>query len=763
MAKQEIHTEIDGRKLKLSNPTKVLYKSANVSKAEIIQYSISTATYLLPHIKDRPLTLIRFPEGIHGTKFYSKNKPEWTPKWIASTDIADDHDNHYVLAKERATLVWIANLAGLEIHPMNVRAPSFQKPDQFIFDLDPSEAFDFEDLKKISKALKEHIESYGYNTYIKTSGSKGLHIYLPLKPIHHRDKVYETLEKVAKSFVKKHPDTTTLSISKEKRKGKILLDILRNKSYNSCVAPYSLRAKEGAPISMPFRWEELDEVKSSKHWDIRSAQAYLKEKGDAWADIWDNATDLHTEKKIQKQAKQKPKSLSEYDKKRDFSKTSEPPGDTDVKTSGRDYCVQLHDATNLHYDLRLEYNGVLLSWAIPKGLPEKKGKKRLAIRTEDHPLKYINFEGEIPKGEYGGGTMWIFDHGTYEIIKKEEKKIHFILKKGSLQGEYVIYNTKDKQWIIERKDLIISPIEYPLKPMLASAGKKIPSAKDYFFEIKWDGIRAVFVKDGDRFNIFSRNGNDITDKFPLLQSMKDNIEAEMAILDGEIVHLDAKGRPDFAKIVGRIHVIGEKTIALAAKKSKATAYLYDVMYLDGKDCTNETNERRREWLKAILSVKDNCRYSDSFPDGKALFEAIKLQSMEGIICKLKKGKYNYDRRSDNWLKIKVRHDDEAYIIGFSRGEGERTNGIGALHLAKKNENEWQYMGKVGTGFDAEMLRDIQEKLEALPTSKKLIDDTIEKEVRTVWVEPSYICELSYASMSSNGTYREPVYKRMREV
>ncbi len=749
---ESIQTEVEGRKLKLSNPQKVLYPEFEVTKAEVIQYYLTVADLFLKHCSDRPLTLIRFPDGVNGKRFYSKNKPNWTPEWIASTLFGDDQDNQYLLAKEKATLAWLANLAALEIHPMNVRSPNLDLPDQFIFDLDPSVDFGFDDLKQIAIELRELLIDYGYHPFIKTSGGKGLHIYVPIKPIYHRDMVFDVFQNIAKEYVKSNQEKATLTISKEKRKGKVLIDILRNRSSNSCVAPYSLRGKTGAPVSMPFPWEMLSKITASNHFNIRTALRFIEKNGDAWDTIWSEATSLHTEKK-------QTTSLSTYDAKRDFSKTSEPTGVEKIATSGKDYVIQLHDASNLHYDLRLEENGVLISWAIPKGLPHEVGVKRLAIRTEDHPLKYLHFEGEIPKQEYGGGRMWIFDSGQYELVKKSDKKYHFHLTKGKLDGTYIIYNTKDNQWIIERKTETGFAITNYKAPMLADVTAAIP-ALNHFYEIKWDGLRAIFYINKGNLTIYSRNGNDITKQFPELQIMTQQIEAESVVLDGEIVHLDQEGKPNFSKIVGRIHVVGEKSIANAAKKNGATAYLFDLLHLDGKDCRGEPNLTRRKWLQAILTTGDRIRFSDAFPNGKDLFQAIQAQGMEGIICKSIDGTYLTGQRNKDWLKVKVRHEDVAFIIGYTKGEGDRQGLFGSLHLAKKTEKSWQYFGRVGTGFSTQKLKEIYTTLREVSTSDRFIDDVIEKEHETRWIKPIYRCEIEYASLSSNGTYREPVFKRI---
>jgi len=754
MPTKPVHTKVDGRKIKLTNIDKLLFEEQQITKAEVVEYYLRVAEVMLPHIKNRPLTLIRFPDGAENKQFYSKNKPEWTPNWIASTIADEEEDNEYILANEKATLAWLGNLSALEIHPMNVRSPNLEFPDQFIFDLDPSEQYDFDELKTMALELKDLLIAHDYKPYLKTSGGKGLHIYCPIFAKWDKDTVFTAVQQIAKEYVKHNTSKATLTLSKAKRKGKVLIDIYRNRSSNTCVAPYSLRGRAGAPVSMPITWEELKTLKSAQQFSLRNVAKRLQDQGDAWDEIWKNQTPLHTADQKER------KKLATYNQKRDFEKTAEPRGNEAIETSGHDYVVQLHDASNLHFDLRLEENGVLTSWALPKGLPHKIGVKRLAVRTEDHPLKYINFEGIIPKGEYGGGTMWVFDQGQFELIEKKEKKYHFHLQIGKLSGEYLMYNTKKNQWIIERRSEQSFKMSDYVKPMLAEVASKVPSSKSYSHEIKWDGIRAILFIDEEQLTIFSRNGNDITAQFPELAELPSYIDAQTAVLDAEIVFLEKKGKPNFSKIVGRLHIVGEKSITKAAKKTPATLYLFDLLYLDGKDCRDDQNSTRREWLQTVLTTTEQYRFSESFEDGKDLFNAIAQQGMEGIICKKQTGKYRSGKRTKAWLKVKVRHTDEAMIIGYTKGEGSRARSLGALHLAKLEDGVWNYYGKVGTGFNDKLLQSLHKKLSALPTIKKPISQSVDYESDSIWVEAMYRAEIEYASLTPNGTYREPVFKKL---
>lgn len=755
MPNEPLHTTIDGRTLKLTNLQKVLYPEAEVVKAELIQYYINISEFILPFLNGRLMTFIRYPDGVNAHKFYSKNKPTWTPQWIASGKTSEDDDNEYIIINDQASLVWAANLASLELHPMTVRAERIDKPDFFIFDLDPPKTMDFEVVKDLALKLRPFLESYGYTPFVKTSGSKGLHIYVPIAPTSDQKSVVTAIKEISKEFVSFNPDTT-LILNKEKRSGRVLLDIYRNNKSQTCAAPFSTRGRVGAPVSMPIRWEEVPELVSSMDYTILNALDYLK-KGNPWEGFFKSRAIIHTKRKDSNLLP-----LQEYNVKREFKKTSEPVGEIQYGNNDQ-YVIQLHDASNLHYDLRLEIDGVLKSWAIPKGMPTALGTKRLAIATEAHPMKYLNFEGTIPAKEYGGGQMWIFESGHYNLISNKKDSIKFAIAGGTYEGTYIIYQTRSKQWIIEKKTGPDLTIHMDHTPMLASTISEVPSSSNYFYEIKWDGIRVSVIKLEDKVTIMSRGGKDITKNFPKIAEALRNIEPESAVIDGEIVVLDEDGKPHFSNVISRMHTKGDKSISNISKRVPATFYAFDMMYLDGKDIRKLPIEKRREWLKVNLNTGSYIRYSDSFSDGQQLYKAVLQHGLEGMMCKRKGATYISGRRTDHWVKLKPRIKDTALMIGYTKGQGDRSHLFGALHLAKMKEGKLQYLGKVGTGFDTTKLNKIFSILESLPSVEKPIPDQIDEVDRTIWIEARYQVEITYTSFTSNGTYREPVFVRLHQI
>lgn len=770
MAKKSTWVQIGKRKVELSNLNKVLYPEDGTIKAQVVEYYNSIAPTMLNHIKTRPLTLIRYPDGIHGESFYQKNRPDWAPDWLEFVALGSDEKKDYILATEPASLVWLSNLASLEVHQMHCSKPNYDLPDYMVFDLDPPEDYDFKNLIPIALDLKEHIEGYGYNTFVKTTGGKGLHIIVPLESQWDFSTVFDASSLVAKPFVERNNKSTTLHIKKEARQGRVLIDIYRNRSGQSIISPYSLRGRIGVPVSMPLLWEELESIESSKEFTIQSAVQKIRQDGDAWEGIGAFKVALHTHRKKTTKAKPLPVSphrktaeqLKSYKGKRNFGKTPEPTGEI-LPGDGNAFVVHRHHATNIHYDLRLEQDGVLRSWAVPKGLPPYAGLKRLAVQTEDHPLEYLNFEGTIPKGQYGGGDMWIYAQGRYEITKlKKDGGFYFKLNSKAITGEYRMYKIKEKEWLMERVDEAqIDWLHDPVDFMLATLAGEVPSGDDYFFEVKWDGIRAMITFDEGVIKIRSRNQRDITENFPELTIPDKSVRAVSGTFDAEIVCLDKAGKPDFRKVINRLMASGKSTIDKLSKSNPVYCYLFDCLFLDGRSIVHEPLHRRRIWLKDVIRKETPYRLSETIADGDALFKAAEAHGLEGIMAKDKNSRYVLGKRSDAWLKIKVRNTADCLIMGFTEGNGNREPYFGSLHIAEQTDKGLIYRGRVGTGFDDKLLKEISTLLKKLKPVKKPFKGKILEEKTTTWVEPNFVAEIKYASLTRDKAFREPVFVRMR--
>jgi len=767
MAKKKIHAEVGKRVIELTNLDKVLYPDDGIVKAEVIEYYLKLAPTILNHIRGRALSLVRYPDGIYGEQFFQKHRPDWTPDWIDYKRLGQERLKEYVVAREEATLVWLANLACLEIHQIHSFAEKSDKPDYIVYDLDPpEEGFNFDDLKSLAFSLKEHLERMGYHVFVKTTGGKGLHLVTPIEPLYSFDSCFEAAKLVATDFVNRQAQTT-LHIKKESRKGRVLIDIYRNRPSQTIVAPYSLRGRKGATASTPITWEELEQLESLADWNLQTTMARVLTQGDAWETIRGWAVPLHNDRKTQvakelppNDRHKTPEQLADYEKKRDFTKTPEPPSALD-ESAGSRFVIQRHHASHLHYDLRLEKDGVLLSWAIPRGMPPMPGVKRLAVQTEDHPLKYLTFEGEIPKQEYGGGMMWIYAMGRYEITKEKKNGFYFRLSGPLLTAEYRMHLMKDKEWLLERVDVPqMDFLGQVMKPMLAEAAKKVPIG-NYQYEVKWDGIRALIYLNEGELKIYSRNLNDITAQFPELNVPEQAFRINNAIFDAEIVCVDAQGKADFKKVIKRL--MSKKNFDIESKRTPVYCYLFDCLYLDGRSLMNDPLDRRQWWMKDSVRVGEtNYRISETVEDGEALFEAAKELGVEGIMAKKKDGRYTPGRRNDTWIKVKVKETMDCVIIGFTKGEGDRAKTFGSLQLAERKDGELIYRGRVGTGFDERLLQSLHEQLSKRTTTERSIATEVHEEKSTIWTRPELTCEIQYSMLTDNGTFRDPVFKRLVE-
>lgn len=776
--------QVGKRKIELSNLNKVLFPDDGIIKAQVIEYYFKIAPTILAHVKGRPLSLVRFPDGIGGESFYQKNRPDWAPDWLQHVTLGEEKKD-YVIATEEASLVWIANLAGIELHQMHSRAPRYDTPDYVTYDFDPPDGYEFARVAELALQFKEHLETFGYHPFVKTTGRKGLHVLTPIEPKWTFHEAFEAAKIVAQPFVETHGSALTLQIKKDYRAGKVLLDIYRNRTSQSIVAAYSVRGLPGAPVSTPLQWDELATLESSRVFTLLNVPQRVIENGDPWEAIDAYATPIHTAvKRSRKQDTRTPKAglktgiaspaadperpkhktpgqLESYAEKRSFDKTPEPPP-VEIAGGGSAFVVHRHHASRLHYDLRLEQKGVLKSWAVPKGLPPRPGIRRLAVNVEDHPLEYVNFEGEIPKGEYGGGMMWKFAQGRYAITKEKKDGFYFRLQSREVNAEYRTHRTKENQWMLERVDNPqIDWLRDPVEPMLARPADKPPRSDDYLYEVKWDGLRALIALDEGVIRIHGRNRLDMTAQFPELLIPDEAFRATSALFDGEIVCVDADGRPHFKDVIQRMQQRAPGAIERARASKPAVCYLFDCLYLDGRPIMNEPLSRRREWLLDSVRTNPAFRVSEAVDDGPAFFEAVRQLGLEGIMAKQRQSAYLPGKRSDAWLKIKLQRTAECLIIGYTRGKGDRVGSFGALHLAQEVDGKLNYVGKVGSGFDDESLKQIAAELKNVevtsrPVREKPLDDS-----RSIWLKPKLLCDVQFASWTKDGALREPVFVRLR--
>jgi len=460
MASKSEMVEVEGREIALSNLDKVLYPGSGFTKGQVIDYYARVAQYILPHLRDRPITMKRYPDGVNAEFFYEKNAPKFTPSWVKRFAVARHHHAgkiQYILINDLPTLIWIANMASLELHPFLHRAPKISEPTEIVFDFDPGQGADVLTCARVAMLVRDVLAELKLQCFAKVSGSKGLQMYVPLNTGFSYDIVKPFAKTLAELMQERHPDLILSKMSKDLRKGKVFIDWSQNSESKTTVSVYSLRAKSDRPyVSLPVDWDELKSAlrrKNAKSLFFEPAQALkrLEKTGDLFAPVETLKQNLPSQvldyfKGSAPASKSTNGSLETYRQKRDFSKTAEPPPEIPAKQEGeRRFVIQKHAASHLHYDFRLEMQGVLKSWAVPKGPPLEPSVKRLAMPTEDHPIEYLNFEGIIPKGQYGGGTVMVWDIGTYDLKEGNYYKgiLKFILHGKKLKGEWVLSRSRD--------------------------------------------------------------------------------------------------------------------------------------------------------------------------------------------------------------------------------------------------------------------------------------------------------------------------------
>ncbi|HSZ05401.1 MAG TPA: DNA ligase D [Solirubrobacteraceae bacterium] len=463
--------------------------------------------------------------------------------------------------------------------------------------------------------------------------------------------------------------------------------------------------------------------------------------------------------------------LSRYGAKRDFAVTTEPPGG-DAATSGAPrFVIHEHHARRLHWDLRLERDGTLASWALPKGLPEAPGENHLAVAVEDHPLEYLHFEAEIPKGQYGAGSITIWDSGTYECLKWGPRKVEVALHGERVHARYALFpidrDERPKNWLIHRMDPAADPDREPMPtrvaPMLARAGS-LPAQEDgWAYEIKWDGVRAIVYSPPGELRVESRNLKDITDTYPELRALGAALGSHRAVLDGEIVAFDSAGRPSFEALQRRMHVGSRAQARKLAQGTPATYVIFDLLWLDGHSLMREPYSRRRARLAALALNGASWQTPEHLVgEGRALLAASADQGLEGIVAKRLDSTYQPGQRTTSWVKIKTVARQELVVGGWMPGKGKRSGSVGALLLGVHERNgELRYVGRVGSGFSDVELGRLSRVLAPLQRSTSPFTAGEKPPRGAQFCEPELVVEVEFASWTAGGSLRAPTYKGLR--
>jgi bifunctional non-homologous end joining protein LigD len=468
--------------------------------------------------------------------------------------------------------------------------------------------------------------------------------------------------------------------------------------------------------------------------------------------------------------------LSTYRAMRDAKRTPEPMGAT-AKRGRRSskaepiFVIQEHHARALHWDFRLERDGVLASWALPKGLPVDPKQNNLAVHVEDHPFDYKDFEGEIPKGEYGAGTVRIWDHGTYETEKWRDDEVIVVLHGDRADGRFVLFRTKagdDKNWMIHRMGEApadFEPMPSTLSPMLATAGGLPRERKEWALEFKWDGVRALVFVEGGRVRALSRNGGDLLTAFPELRQLGSFLGSTTAILDGELVCFDEEGRPSFGLLQRRLHVASPPVAQRRAREHPASFLAFDVLYLLGHSTTHLDYDERRALLESLELKGDTFATPPAYTDvGAEDLQRVSVErGLEGLVAKRRSSTYLPGQRTSQWIKVKNVRTQEVVLGGWTEGKGSRASSLGALLLGVPGDGGLTYVGKVGTGFTDVALEDLLAELRPLVADASPFTGKLPAaDARGArYVRPELVGEVQFSEWTGDGHLRHPTWRGLR--
>ncbi|HJT81914.1 MAG TPA: non-homologous end-joining DNA ligase, partial [Chthoniobacterales bacterium] len=850
---------------------------------DVINYYLKVARYLLPHFRNRPVTLKRYPNGIHGEIFYEKDAPGFTPSWVKTFPVPRREggpDIRYVMINDRATLAWAASIDALELHPFLHKAPRIDRPTHVVFDLDPGEGADIRQCAEVGLRLRDLLKNLQLKAFPKISGSKGIQVYLPLNTGATYAATQSFAHAIAELLERQHPQKIVSEMPKNLRHGKVFIDWSQNADHKTTVGVYSLRAKRHRPyVSMPVHWEELEDGLANDKLDelyftADVALARIKKAGDLFAPVLRLKQKLPAEFQSlgrdtsagrknagARAGRGRRPRLQEYETKRHFDRTSEPAPAVvrrSAQGSRRRFVVQKHAASHLHYDLRLEMHDVLKSWAVPKGLPLVKEERHTGFETEDHPVEYLQFEGIIPRGEYGGGTVMVWDIGTYEIVSGNYWKgeLSVFLKGKKLKGEWTLKRIESaddkKKWLITKakqdakvgkrvaevsaisgktmEDIAgknaavwrsnrgldrskrgtsnadrrtangrgpqappaVIPGASPttsaenqaglnrwargrttqparrlrspkfVSPMKATAVSALPEGDQWIYEVKWDGYRALALKDGDSVRLMSLKEKNLTSDFPAVVSAVRTVNADVAVIDGEIVAVDAKGCPSFQMLQNR---------GKLGRGWQIVYYAFDILNLEGENLQLMPLMERKRKLREITAGSDVRYNADLTGNVGTVVDTIKAAGLEGIVAKQRDSLYRAGTRVTSWLKFKLSKSQEFVIGGYKPEVGSFQSILVGYYEGKK----LMFAGKVRQGFNpasrARLLDSMRPMLTErcpfanLPTSKRShFGEGITAEEMEIlcWLQPRLVAQVSFTEWTNYGLLRHATFEGLRD-
>ncbi|MEW1808579.1 ATP-dependent DNA ligase [Pseudarthrobacter sp. NPDC080039] len=829
MAGSRERVRVAGRELTLTNLDKIIYPETGTTKADVLAYYAAVAHVLIPAAANRPATRKRWVNGVGtadqpGEVFFQKELEDSAPGWVPRAAITHkDRTIHYPLVNDAATLTWFGQINSLEIHVPQWRVDPHGtqlNPDRLVLDLDPGDGAGLPECREVALLARAILQDVGLDPVPVTSGSKGIHLYAALDGSQSSQQISAFARELARALEADHPDLAVSDMKKSLRRGKVLVDWSQNNAAKTTVVPYSLRGRPTPLVAAPRTWREIESPKLT-HLDYQEVLKRVRDGKDPFAAVVKPAAGRAGADAALEEAHDGDARLGKYRSMRDPKATPEP--FAGLATGGNSFVIQEHHASRLHWDLRLEHEGILASWALPKGVPESGGKNHLAVQTEDHPMDYLTFHGTIPKGQYGAGEMTIWDTGTYELHKWINGREVIVTLAGSPDGglggtkKIALIHTgrgqgkdAESQWLIHLMDqeepggrrrqparagtepsrdgggvepapaagpaeaaepasapdaadgAAADPLEY--QPMMATAGTTADlQGSSWQYELKWDGVRAILVADADQVRIFSRNGNDVTRTYPEFTE-RACWPPQPFVADGEIIAVGPGGKPDFGLLQGRMKLTRAADVTRARAAIPVQLMLFDLLFDDGKDLRRLPLSKRRQRLEDFFR-RSECPV-DLSPVLEEpldlLLESAQELGLEGIMAKRTDSRYVSGQRTRTWIKLKTEQTQEVVVGGWRPGKGGRQDTVGSLLVGIPDGNKLQYVGRVGSGFSTRELTELRQTVERLGRKTSPFHEVPRPDAADAhWVTPELVGEVTYSEWTGPGRLRHPRWRGWR--
>ncbi|MEU4435651.1 ATP-dependent DNA ligase [Nocardia rhamnosiphila] len=721
--------------VRLSNPDKVLYPATGTTKGEVLEYYAEIAPAMLPHMAGRPVTRKRWPDGVGASAFFEKNLAAGTPSWVPRrTQRHSDRPVTYPVISSQAGLVWLGQQAALEIHVPQWRFDGDERgpATRLVFDLDPGPGAGLPECARVALGIRDMVGKIGMRAYPLTSGSKGIHLYVPLDRTLGPGGASTVAKQVAENLEKLLPDLVTATMAKKVRAGKVFLDWSQNNPAKTTIAPYSLRGREVPNAAAPRSWDEIEDGTALRQLRFDEVLRRYRSDGDLLAGLDPPLDDA----------------LTKYRSMRDPARTPEPvPAESPRSGTGDRFVVHEHHARRLHWDVRLEREGVLVSWAVPKGPPDSPRQNRLAVHTEDHPLEYLDFHGTIPSGEYGAGEMSVWDTGTYRAEKWRDDEVIVVLRGTRLNGRYALIRTEGDQWLMHlMKDQPAPAGDLPrgLAPMLASSGdvSALPES-EWVFERKWDGFRLIVEVEAGELRLRSRTGNDVTAQYPQLAELAADLDGHQVVLDGEIIVRDPDGAVNVA--------------LLKANPRRAEFVAFDLLYLDGTSLLRKRYRDRRRVLEALAATAPALRVPSPYEgSGADAVRQSEQDGVEGVVAKKVDSVYLPGTRGRTWVKQRNWRIRQVVVGGMRRS---RARPFASLLVGIPAEDGLVYAGRVGTGFGDAGMRELAARLHRLERkTSPFVNEMSADECRdAIWVTPKVEGTVRFMDWTETGRLWHPAW------